>query len=247
MRAEDAGALVTYVNYPSTEYLRLPFVDLVSFNLYLDDPGSVRRYLARLQNLAGEKPLLLAEMGTDSSRQGVDHQASAVASQIDSAFEAGCAGTFVFAWTDEWHRGEDEVLDWDFGITDRRRRPKPVLAAVRDAYARRRHGRRRPAVRLGDRLHLQRLRHAATPAWTGCRTSTTREYEVIVVDDGSTDSSAEIARGHDVRLIRTDNRGLSAARNGGLAAAAGEIVAYTRRRRRGRPRLAAVPGRRVHQ
>ena len=136
VRAEDAGALVTYVNYPSTEYLRLPFVDLVSFNLYLDDPASVRSYLARLQNLAGEKPLLLAEMGTDSLGQGLRHQAEAVGSQIDAAFAAGCAGTFVFAWTDEWHRGEDEVLDWDFGITDRERRPKPVLEAVREAYAR---------------------------------------------------------------------------------------------------------------
>jgi GT2 family glycosyltransferase len=49
---------------------------------------------------------------------------------------------------------------------------------------------------------------------------------VIVVDDGSTDSSAAIASEFDCRLIRTGNRGLSSARNTGLSVASGEIVAY---------------------
>src|SRR5207237_7012712 len=52
------------------------------------------------------------------------------------------------------------------------------------------------------------------------------DYEVIVVDDGSTDATAAIARQYDYRLIRTENRGLANARNTGLKAATGEIVAY---------------------
>src|SRR5204862_3717683 len=53
-------------------------------------------------------------------------------------------------------------------------------------------------------------------------------YEVIVVDDGSTDDVPEITSqfAEDVRMIRTSNRGLGAARNTGLEAARGEIVAY---------------------
>src|SRR5207244_5719717 len=51
-------------------------------------------------------------------------------------------------------------------------------------------------------------------------------FEVIVVDDGSRDGTAAIAREYGFRLISTDNRGLSRARNTGLEAATGEIVAY---------------------
>jgi GT2 family glycosyltransferase len=52
------------------------------------------------------------------------------------------------------------------------------------------------------------------------------DFEAIVVDDGSTDASAEIARGFGFGVISTENRGLSSARNTGLEAATGEIVAY---------------------
>ena len=41
------------------------------------------------------------------------------------------------------------------------------------------------------------------------------DYEVIVVDDGSTDNTAGIAREYGYRVISTENRGLSAARNTG--------------------------------
>ena len=54
------------------------------------------------------------------------------------------------------------------------------------------------------------------------------DYEVIVVNDGSTDRTREIAeRFPYARLINQENKGLSAARNVGVAAATGEIVAFT--------------------
>ncbi|MEU9350499.1 glycosyltransferase [Streptomyces griseoloalbus] len=52
-------------------------------------------------------------------------------------------------------------------------------------------------------------------------------HEVIVVDDGSTDATARIARGYPCTLIRHEpNRGVSAARNAGIAAATGDILFF---------------------
>jgi glycosyltransferase involved in cell wall biosynthesis len=51
-------------------------------------------------------------------------------------------------------------------------------------------------------------------------------FEAIVVDDGSTDATADIADSYaDIRCIRQENAGAAAARNAGAAAARGEFVA----------------------
>jgi glycosyltransferase involved in cell wall biosynthesis len=226
VRDQDPGALVTYVNYPSTEYLQCPFADLVSFNVYLESTERFEAYLPRLQNLAGDRPLLITELGLDSHRAGTDAQATMVAGQVRSAFARGVGGVFVYAWTDEWHRGGEDVNDWDFGLVRRDRTPKPALAAVSRAFAELPFaaGMRMPRISVvvctynGSRLLRDCLE--------GIRRLDYPDVEAIVVDDGSTDASASIAAEYCVRVIRTENRGLSAARNTGWQAATGEIVAY---------------------
>jgi O-antigen biosynthesis protein len=225
VKEEDNQGLVTYVNYPSTEYLELPFLDLVCYNVYLEKQAALEAYLSRLQNIAGDRPVILSEIGLDALRNGELAQARSLEWQIRTAFAGGCAGAFVFAWTDEWHRGGAEVDDWAFGVTDRERRPKPALAAVREAFS---------DLPFPD-ISWPKI-SVVVCTYNGSRTI--RDcleglacidyplFEVIVVDDGSTDGTPDIVREYDVRLIRTENRGLSNARNTGLDAATGEIIAY---------------------
>ncbi|HEY6494889.1 MAG TPA: glycosyltransferase [Trebonia sp.] len=53
------------------------------------------------------------------------------------------------------------------------------------------------------------------------------ELQVIVVDDGSTDDTSQVAREHGVTVLRHEtNRGASAARNTGTRAATARVVAF---------------------
>src|SRR5205823_1114114 len=126
--------LFTYVNFPPTEFLDLSFFDICSFNVYLHREAELRAYLARLQHIAGHKPLLLAEAGADSIREGEAGQAEITAMHVRAAFEEGACGAIAFAWTDEWWRGGRPVDDWKFGLVDAERRPKPAARAVAAAF-----------------------------------------------------------------------------------------------------------------
>ena len=226
VKAEDPDALVTYVNYPSTEYLRLPFLDLVCFNVYLESRERFDAYLARLQNIAGDRPLVMTELGLDSLRHGEAAQANALDWQLRASFAGGCAGAFAYAWTDEWHRAGAAVEDWDFGVTRRDRSPKPALAAVRTAFAEVPFPADLPWPRISVVVCSYNGQRTITDCLTGLRRLRYPSFEVIVVDDGSTDATAAIAREHGFEPVTTPHRGLSHARNAGIEAATGEIVAY---------------------
>jgi glycosyltransferase involved in cell wall biosynthesis len=51
-------------------------------------------------------------------------------------------------------------------------------------------------------------------------------FEVVFVDDGSTDGTGEIAQSFPVRYLHQENQGLPAARNAALRVAQGEFVAF---------------------
>jgi len=55
-----------------------------------------------------------------------------------------------------------------------------------------------------------------------------KDFELIVVDDGSTDNTGEILGSYeqDILVVRQPNKGVSAARNRGIAAAAGRLIAF---------------------
>ena len=226
VKKEDPESLVTYVNFPSTEYLQLPFLDLFCFNVYLETQETLSGYLSRLQNLAGDKPLVMAEIGLDSIRNGESKQAEVLQWQVQTAFRKGSAGVFIFSWTDEWYRGGFDILDWNFGVTDRERRPKLALNYLKGTYS-------KEALSLQQEwpffsVAICTLNGAKTVQ--ECLDSLFKlnypNYEVILVSDGSTDHTVQIARNYDCKIIETPNRGLSSARNTAWQAAQGEFVVY---------------------
>ena len=246
-KSEDPEGLVTYVNYPSTEYLRLPFLDIACFNVYLEEERSLAAYIARLHNLSGDRPLILAEIGLDSRRNGEQAQARTLGWQVRRTFASGAAGALVFAWTDEWHinpyePGADEngksngenggpnggfpVDDWDFGLTDRERRPKLALAAVAGAFSEVPFSTDTSWPRISVVVCTHNGARTIPDCLNGLLELEYPEFEVIVVSDGSTDTTAELVQQQGFTLIRGERMGLAAARNAGIEAATGEIVAF---------------------
>ncbi len=228
VKREHPLALVSYANFPSTEYLTIDFTDFVCFNVYLHDQGAFARYIARLHNLAVDRPLVLTEFGVDSLHEGEEEQRRVLSWQVRTAFAAGVAGTCVFSWTDEWFTGGHLVENWAFGLVDRERRSKPALDEVERAYV----GPLPPPLPHYPRVSVVVCAYNAERTIDACLASLEvlnyPDYEVIVVNDGSRDRTLEIAEGYPYcRIISQPNKGLSVARNVGAEAASGAIIAYT--------------------
>jgi len=228
VKEESPQCLATYANYPSTEFLCPRRLDFACFNVYLHDAQRLGAYLDRLQHLVGPVPLILGEFGADAIRNGEQRQAELVAQHVHTVFRHGLAGSFVFSYTDEWFTGGAYIEDWAFGITTRQREERPAAAALRRVWQH---------TPFGEDTALPRV-SVVVCSYNGgstlreCLDSLVRlrypDYEVILVDDGSTDDTRQIARQFpQVRYIHQTNQGLSVARNVGAAAATGQIVAYT--------------------
>ncbi len=225
----DPGCLCTFTNFPPTEFLRPHSLDFVSFNVYLHQRQTFENYLARLQMIADSKPLLLCEFGIDSTREGEDRKCEILSWQIESAFRSGLAGAIVFSFTDDWWHAGQRVEDWHLGLTTPDRKPKDSFYAVQTAF------RQAPYFPLQryPRVSVVVASYEGGRTLRACLDSLERlnypDYEVILLDDGSTDDTPAIALAHPrFRCVRHPrNLGLSVARNTGIAAASGEIIAFT--------------------
>ena len=221
--------LVTFANFPSTEYVAPRRIDFHCFNVYLHDGQTLRNYLARLQSNAGEKPLMLGEYGIDTFREYDEPKQAEILSQhVKAVFDEGLVGTFIFSFTDDWFTHGYQIEDWAFGLVRRDRSPKTAFSAVADLFAR--------APQLTD-LKLPKASvvicsYNGASTVESCLRSMRRinypDYEVVFVDDGSTDRTQDIVtRFPEVINIKQKNMGLSYARNVGAHAATGEVVVYT--------------------
>jgi len=223
-RESAPGLLFAYANYPSTEYLEPENADFSAFNIYLETADAFRAYVKRLHHVAGDRPLVISEFGLDSRRNSMELQAEVLRWATEIAQQEECAGLIIYAWSDRWWNAGAEVLDWDFGLTDRDGNDKPALAAV-SSVGEPKHSAYRFSVIVCTRNGRERI----ATCLNAIANLTGEPFETIVVDDGSHDGTADfVAKQFPwVKLLRLAPCGLSAARNAGAAVAAGEILAFT--------------------
>lgn len=229
IKTADPEVLCTFGNFPTTEFLSPDGADFRCFNVYLHQQRAWEAYASRLQMLADSRPLVIGEIGIDTIREGMEAQAEILSWQVEAAYRAGTAGVILFSFTDDWHKDGINVEDWAFGLTTAGREPKPAFDAVRRQFA------LAPRFELGryPRVSVVVASYNGAATLRACLASLERlhypDYEVVLVDDGSRDETARIATEFPrVRYVaHAENRGLSAARNTGIAAADGEIVAFT--------------------
>ncbi len=228
-KESDPECLCTYTNYPPTEFLQPQCVDFLCFNVYLHQRMALRSYLAKLQMLAESRPLLLGEVGIDTIREGEPRKSEMLSWQIEESFRSGLAGAVVFSFTDDWWHAGRRVDDWEMGVTTVERVPKSSAAALTHVFE------VAPYFPLSrcPKVSVVVCSYNAERTLGSCLESLQKlnypDYEVILVDDGSTDTTPQIAaKAPWVRYLRHErNLGLSAARNTGLATSTGEIVAFT--------------------
>jgi glycosyltransferase involved in cell wall biosynthesis len=231
-RGSDPEALFSYATYPPTEYLLPQNADFSCFNVYLHNQRDFEGYLLRLQNLTGEHPLILGEFGMDTIRHSQEEQAEMLGWHIDSVVKCGLAGTILFTWTDEWFTGGQEVTDWAFGLVTRDRKPKEAFHTIQKKLGRNDSTLPHLPLPRAPMVSVIVCSYNGARTLAACLDSLGKvnypAYEVILVDDGSTDDTAYVAAQFPgVRYIHQSNHGLSHARNTGAAAAKGEVLAYT--------------------
>jgi len=231
-RETDPNVLYSYASFPPTEFLLPQNSDFSCFNVYLHNQDAFERYLLRLQNLSEDRPLILGEFGMDTIRHTQDEQAEMFGWHIDSVVKCGLAGTIFFTWTDEWFTGGQEISDWAFGLVTREREPKKSFFLLRDKLGQDNSALPHRPLPSYPFVSIIVCSYNGAKTLAECLESLGRidypNYEVILVDDGSTDNTPEIAaRFPDVRYVHQTNHGLSHARNHGARIAKGEIFAYT--------------------
>lgn len=222
----DPDMLATYTGYPTAEFLRIDGQDLATFNVFLERAEQLAPYLRHLQRVTRDCPLVLTEVGLAAELHGDNEQARSLGMQLELVDECGCAGATIFSWTDEWATDAGPVEGWGFGLTRADRSPRPALAVAAHWAGRTVRDLRPswPPISVVVCAYNEQQRIG------GCLDSLGRvDYpglQVLVCDDGSTDQTLELARRSPFEVLALPHGGLSAARNAGLAASVGDLVAY---------------------
>ncbi|HVN63505.1 MAG TPA: glycosyltransferase, partial [Candidatus Binataceae bacterium] len=200
-------ALAAFKLRPETRALSLLEEDFLFAEIPPLEPVEIRDFVVAIHNLAEARPVIIEFAQTSPGQD----EAVAI------AFGTGAAGVVAppvpapisSGWMDVRMLRAAELLPFVTlnGTCPPRPQQQPMVSVVICAYN----------AERTMRPCLESLRKLDYP-----------NFEVVIVDDGSRDRTAEISADFpEFRLIRQPNKGLSVARNVGMHAARGEIIAYT--------------------
>ena len=209
LRGAAPQSLITIKHRPSTRACSILEEDLIYSVVPALSPADLKQYVNGLHNLAEARPIVIEFEQTTADQDDL----------VACAFGLGAGGVVapaqVIRSTPHADLMEIKMLTagelMPFltlnGSCPPHAAQTPMVSVVICAYN----------AERTMRPCLESLRRLDYP-----------NYEVVIVDDGSRDRTAEISMDFpEFRLIRQPNRGLSVARNVGMHAARGDLIAYT--------------------
>ena len=207
MKSRNPSALVAIRHRPETRALALLEEDFIYGDIPPLAPVELRDFIVSLHNLAESRPVVI------EFNQASPGQDEAVA----IAFGTGAAGVVAPAIP------SPVSADWMSARVLKASELMPFVSL---------NGTCPPALSKTPMVSVVICAYNAERTMLPCLESLRKldypNFEVVIVDDGSRDRTAEISMDFpEFRLIRQPNKGLSVARNVGLHAARGDIIAYT--------------------
>jgi len=218
LKSEYPDILYVYEDGPGQEHLQLSHVDLISYKLELEEGEELRPLIDHLHLVAGDRPLVLSQFSIKSgeSAESLYQQKKALEEASLLFHDVGVAGYSMASYVEGPFDGAAlELSDLPVFPQLKELELQTFCSVIVCSH----NGRHRLSYCLEALLKLR-----------------DQHYEVILVDDGSSDGTAEVAReyaeaflekGVPYRIIEHERVGLAEARNVGARKAHGSILAFT--------------------
>jgi len=207
IKSRNPAALVAIRHRPETRALAILEEDFIYGDIPPLAPVELRDFIVSLHNLAESRPVVIE----------FNHASPGQDEAVAIAFGTGAAGVVAPAVA------STASADWMSARVLKASELMPFVTL---------NGTCPPALTTTPMVSVIICAYNAERTMLPCLESLRKldypNFEVVIVDDGSRDRTAEISMDFpEFRLIRQPNKGLSVARNVGLHAARGDIIAYT--------------------
>ena len=207
IKLRDPHVMAALKHRPATRALTLLEEDFLYAELPALEPAELRDFVVSLHNLAEARPVVVELLEASPTQDDA----------VKMAFGTGAAGVVAPPVP------APGAHDW-LGIRMLRAAELMPFVTLNGSCP--------PGAQHTPMVSVVICAYNAERTMRQCLESLTRlaypNYEVVIVDDGSSDQTAQISKDFpQFRLIRQSNKGLGIARNVGAHAARGEIIAYT--------------------